>query len=195
MKLMKMTKVSTTMEDGKVASGYATFYGGGYSSGAMGGACGYGNLYSLGYGTNTAALSTALFNNGLCCGSCYEMSNPPLRHFDMAEPTFLQIARYRAGIVPIWSFRSEERRHHVHNQWPLLLQLDPNHKRRWFRRCQSRALKRDGKQRQGTGAKTGRETPTSTAKPCHSESPKRWQDSYKLQRGPGELAIRTNNQG
>ncbi|XP_044346029.1 expansin-A23-like [Triticum aestivum] len=87
---------------------HATFYGSADASDTMGGACGYGNLFSKGYGmtvtvtaTNFCPPNDALRNDNR--GWC----NPPRPHFDMAQPAWEKISVYRGGIIPVMYQRKE----------------------------------------------------------------------------------------
>ncbi|KAI3855276.1 hypothetical protein MKW92_030336 [Papaver armeniacum] len=116
--------------DGDWEAAHATFYGDAQGGRNTGGACGYSDPMKQGYGVETTALSTVLFNDGLACGACYEVRcvdskwchpdvsvqvtatnfcppggegwcSPPNQHFDLTQPMFLKIAEYQSGIVPV----------------------------------------------------------------------------------------------
>lgn len=94
-----------------------------------GGACGYDDVEKAGFGPDTTAISTVLFNNGQTCGACYEIKcvnskdcrsgqpslfvtatnlcpsegwcAPPQEHFDIAKHSFLPLAEHKCGVVPV----------------------------------------------------------------------------------------------
>ncbi|KAL2631131.1 hypothetical protein R1flu_015817 [Riccia fluitans] len=122
---LSATEASALPDEGWKAA-HATFYGGSDVQGTNGGACGYQNVFALGYGSMTTAISPQLYGDGNRCGACFEVrctgargclyssvivtatnqgpqwsTEYPGPHFHLAQPAFNRIADITAGHVPI----------------------------------------------------------------------------------------------
>nr|XP_010913883.1 expansin-A16 [Elaeis guineensis] len=70
-RILAAAGISSTAEEWRSAT--ATYSKETQSPTIAGGACGYGDLDTSGYGKSSAGLSSALFDRGSACGACFEL--------------------------------------------------------------------------------------------------------------------------